>query len=418
MLQKSTRLGWGLTVVLGVFLVSCVISTTALGAIWMGTEDNLWSNAANWTSGTPSTDTTWGAMISGNVSAVHEPCVLNSTDTTVALNVGTWGSASLSITEPANLTVTGGFSMGCGYGSTGAGTITQTGGTVVGNSSFSLADWEGASGSIYNISGGSATFTGASSRGVGVRGSASMNVSGTAVFTAGSTEGVSFDIGGMQGLGTGTSTFTQSGGTVNLQSSLSAVHLGYGTGADTTATGIYNLTGGTFNLATNIENTVGTGYLKLNGGTLNFTGASIDVDHLQVGTEATGSWAVTSGKTVIAGDLTLGSNASSGILDILGGTAGAGDLLFSGLSSKLRLGDGQSFYVLQSNYSVADGLADVAAGYVAAYTSGSSVQVGTFVNEGVTYTRLTGVAIPEPSTIILLATGVIGLLAYAWRKRK
>lgn len=415
MLQNSIRFGWALSVLLGVFLISGVSSTTALGAysVWNGSVSDRWSNASNWDTNTP----TGNIVLVSGLGVGHYSCVLDSVDTTSDLSVGTWQSAGLAINDGANLTA-GAVSVGCTYGSAGIGTVTQTGGTVVGTSAFTIADWAEGAGSAYNISGGSATFAGSSSRGVGVRGPASMSVSGTGVFTVGSTEGVSFDIGGMQGLGTGTSTFTQSGGTVNLQSTLSALHLGYGTGDDTTATGIYDLTGGTLNLATNIENKVGTGYLKLNGGTLNFTGTSIDVDHLQVGTEATGSWAVTSGKTVIAGDLTLGSNASSGILDILGGTAGAGDLLFSGLSSKLRLDDGQSFYVLQSNYSVADGLADVAAGYVAAYTSGSSVQVGTFVNEGVTYTRLTGVAIPEPSTIILLATGVIGLLAYAWRKRK
>ena len=31
---------------------------------------------------------------------------------------------------------------------------------------------------------------------------------------------------------------------------------------------------------------------------------------------------------------------------------------------------------------------------------------------------MTAVATPEPSTLLLAATGLLGLLAYAWRKRK
>ena len=37
---------------------------------------------------------------------------------------------------------------------------------------------------------------------------------------------------------------------------------------------------------------------------------------------------------------------------------------------------------------------------------------------GLAEVRFIGSATPEPSTIVLLATGLIGLLAYAWRKRK
>ncbi len=28
-----------------------------------------------------------------------------------------------------------------------------------------------------------------------------------------------------------------------------------------------------------------------------------------------------------------------------------------------------------------------------------------------------GVAVPEPATLVLLATGLLGLISYAWRKR-
>ena len=50
-----------------------------------------------------------------------------------------------------------------------------------------------------------------------------------------------------------------------------------------------------------------------------------------------------------------------------------------------------------------------------AYTSGTATDID--------YTRVNGfemtaVSSPEPSTLVLLGTALLGLLAYAWRKRK
>ena len=56
-------------------------------------------------------------------------------------------------------------------------------------------------------------------------------------------------------------------------------------------------------------------------------------------------------------------------------------------------------------------------------TTGANItftgQIGLSGGELIPVTFSTSAApIPEPSTLVLLASGLIGLLAYAWRKRK
>ena len=411
----------GVCVALGAFLMAGASPVLAGYASWTGASgtDMYWSNAANWDA---DRNGAFCIIFAGGTM----PVVLNSVENADTLSMATWtGSStgsSLAVHSGANLTVGPGSLT---VGAAGVASVVQDGGTVSANGGFNLADSGTAAGSSYSISAGDLNVGKGGTHVIGVRGAATMTVSGTAVVTVdgygGHTGGLlGLDIGGHLSGGvplpdsSGTSVLNQTGGTVTLTKDLPCLRLGVGAAT----TGVYNLDGGTLNLATDVEDRDGTGYLKINGGTLNFTGAGIAVDNLELGTKdgATGQFALAAGQTMLAHVLTLGSSTSTGTLDVLGGTATVDDLVFAGTTSKVRLAAGQALSVLQANYSLADGLGDIAAGFVAAYGSGGAISVGTVDIDGVAYTQLS--AVPEPTVLTLLGSGILGLLAYAWKKRR
>ena len=51
-------------------------------------------------------------------------------------------------------------------------------------------------------------------------------------------------------------------------------------------------------------------------------------------------------------------------------------------------------------------------------TGRSTVPTSTYVLSNYHQHLSVGAAVPEPSTLLLAAAGLAGLLAYAWRKRK
>ena len=60
----------------------------------------------------------------------------------------------------------------------------------------------------------------------------------------------------------------------------------------------------------------------------------------------------------------------------------------------------------------------VVAQYIGMRVNSSYESGSTYFNYQIAEMQFSTAAIPEPSTIMLIVTGLVGLLAYAWRKRK
>ena len=130
-------------------------------------------------------------------------------------------------------------------GNNGNGIVTQTGGRWdAAGSWFTTADAATGASGIYNISGGVLNHTGTSGMHLGVRGNGTFNVSGT-----GTVQGGALYVGRGEGGTSPTGRWNQTGGVARFDT----LNVGLNT-----ATGIFNLEGGTFRVST-IANTVGGG---------------------------------------------------------------------------------------------------------------------------------------------------------------
>lgn len=365
-------------------IASLLIATCAaplFAADWTGAVSNLYSDNANWTSA-PS-----GTAVNINGGA-NLPVLVDVADfvTTNYLGTGVGQFGSMAITTGAHLQ-----QNFLAVGIDGTGEVTQDAGYLTA-ATFDLADG-GTGMGTYTISGG--TLLSLGNAYIGTRGMGTLNISGgDVIFGHPAYVGGTLYIGGVtpdaQAV---TSSINQTGGSLHATDYLAGISIG-----NHSATGVYNLDGGSLNLSVNVANGAGTSYLNINGGTIQYDlpGLSIDVDNLEIGTKPNGAGAYTQTSTdnasLFAGLLTLGSATSSGQMNIEGGMVQVGDLAFGGTTSKILLSPNMSMNVLQDNYSEADALADVSAGYVAS-APGGAITVQTVNVNGFNYTQFSSVPV-------------------------
>ena len=204
-----------------------------------------------------------------------------------------------------------------------------------------------------------------------------------------------------------------------------------------TYTGATSNNGGTLLVNNTSGSGTGTGAVKINSGTLGGTG-SIEgtVNIASLATLAPGSNGV--GKLTLSGGLTvnnggiysweLGSlvdNNTSGaiagadwdLLDLAGSSVTATNPTFAIAGSNIPSTDG--FWKADHTWTVIANMGGLSSITGSAAVTGYDTSLGTFsAAASGSDMVLTWTAIPEPSAFALLVTGVIGLVAYAWRKRK
>jgi hypothetical protein len=253
------------------------------------------------------------SVSNGNVLSVENTGSINIIDTTDSNNgvfIGN-GSAGSAIVSSAGHISTGGGNPGSnitvGNGAGGAGTLTQNGATSVVASGRDLQDGAGGNGTyvmsagtlsangwgFVGRDGGNGTFNLSGTGIVNISGETHVGAfggSGTFIMSAGSYTTGQFHIGGTSAGGGGTGFGTLSGGTI-----LSNNDFDFGYGPNS-ATGVFNQTGGAFNQGGGwgfIGRTGGAGTYNLSGGSLNVAG-QLNVAFTDVQNGATPS-GVTSG---------------------------------------------------------------------------------------------------------------------------
>ncbi len=234
----------------------------------------------------------------------------------------------------------------------------------------------------------------------------------------------------------GNGTVNQTGGTINVTGTGDLSGLLFCTDVDNSV-GTYYLNGGTLStphIFTNMGNATGrTMLMSFGGGTLQFTGAGSEmstdlpiaitsggatIDTLYADTDL-----VLNGSISGAGSLT---KTGLGILNLAGAVSYTGDTTVTGgtltLNSDFLANNSKisiSGALLNLNYSATDVIGSLYFDGVAQSIGiwgalGSGAQHESALITGTGYLQI----VPEPSSIALLAAGLLGLLAYAWRKRK
>ena len=341
--------------------------------------------------------------------------------TTSGIRVGEWGNGRLIVKDTASLTVNApdyAFSVASNPGSNGY--VDQSGGTCsVGGNGMNIG--EGGAGT-YALSGGLLQFTAA-------------NITSTAA-----TPGVLAVSGGTLDMGSGTIDAVDvqfSGGTLTNASSVASNIALSGASAvinndttDGTISGVISGEGAGFTkvgagkLILSNANTY-TGDTSVQVGALSVTGSLQSNVNVSAGAVLGGSGSVKSVNGVagailapddpstltIAGDLTWagtletlydGGDAQPVSLVAVAGNVDATGATFDFTQTGAALTlPSYTFLTYGGTFTGSPAVTNLPGGYHVEYLSGSVI-----------------LAVPEPSTLALLACGLFGLIAYAWRKRK
>lgn len=388
-----------------VALCVCVANTQAATNTFTGGAGTLnYATDGNWSlgsipSGSNAEINTIGVTLADDTAGIANPA---------ELWIGNGGSAgSLEIKTGGTLTNTSWLCIGRGgSASAGVSTLTVSGGTLThgSGSNFVVGDNGGApanivlSGGTINSNAGSFDVANASSSIVHITqsgGALNISTGGDSFKLAAATGSTaSYDMSGGTLLASGnsqlgssgTGTMTQTAGDATFKSWLSI-------GRHTGSTGIYDISGGTLT-ATTLSNIVvgesGTGTLDISGT------ASLTVNGIRLTQNSTGSGTV----NMSGGELAI-LNSISSTTGIYATYSDNAAFNFSGGEITVA-GNCVGFNENTTWFTAAK------AGYVYEET----------YNAGANTTLLHFVPVPEPGTLAMCLAGAVGLIAYAWRKRR
>jgi len=381
-----------------------------------------WSVAANWTDvngvhALPTYNDYYVVIGSGETDYVYQPasCDFSLTGGGAAvLTVGHSGTGTLNITD-GTLAIKYDYRVGRQQADWGnaTGTVYQSGGAITqddtGSTRAFALGWGAGDTGIYNMSGGTVAVKGALGLVVGIHGYGEYNLSGTGAVTVNRSLWVA---GNDYGYSTGSGSTADSEGYVNQSGGTMTVKDHLYVGYKGTKGGEYNISGGTLSIDDNVYIGTSTGIGKFEveditamiswnssatigaNGTLSYVASAGGVSDIALD-YAAGTLTVNAAAQ-LAFDLSAMSTAASDILLI----DNYGDDAISGVFANYGEGDTVHTFGDGSYYTLS---------YV--YDAGTDMSAGNDM-------ALVANPIPEPSTLALLAAGLVGLLAYAWRKRK